>query len=393
MRQQRQWSQEINLIGKLGDRIEYVLGGFYFQKKAREVDNTALTIVLPSDVPIDLAPGLSVPAFGVNVETLLKYRHRSTSKALFGQVTYQATDQFSIAGRLRYTWDKKELDQTDPVLRSPTARFGQMTWMATARYEWTDDLSTYARAATGYKSGGFNARTGGPAFDPEKVLSYEVGLKSEFFDRRVRLNLAAFHMRYKDLQVSQFEAGTTGANSVTVNAGKATYTGVEAELAARLTDSLMLSRNIGYVDRKFKRYLFRDLVNDTIVDIAHRARFGYSAATTANAGLDYTFPKFSSGSLSARIDYTYRSRIYFHPVDAIAPFNRAISDGPLSTFDGRLTLSNLKAGNADLSIALWGKNLINKNYLLSGIDFGALGFAAISYAEPRSWGIDLRARF
>lgn len=392
-RRQHQWSQEINLIGKVGERLEYVLGGFYFREKAREVDNSNLSIIIPTEFPIDLAPGISIPAFGVNIGTLLAYRHVSTSKALFGQASYELTDRLSVTGGLRYTWDKKELDQTDPVLRKESVSAERLTWMGTAKYEFNQNVSTYARVATGYKSGGFNARTGGPAFDSEKVTSYEIGLKSELFDRRVRLNLAGFHTRYRDLQVSQFEAGSTGANSVTVNAGKATYTGIEAELAARVTDSLTLTGNIGYVDRKFKEYLFRDPVTDQVIDVANMARFSYSSATTANAGVEYAFPSFGFGQLTARLDYNYRGKIYFHPLDIISPLNREIADGSASTFDGRLILSDIKVGATDLSLSLWGKNLTNRKYLLSGIDFGSLGFATVSYAEPRTWGLDLRARF
>lgn len=391
-RKQHQWSQEVNLIGQIGDRFDYVLGAFYFQEKAQEVDNANLTIVIPSD-PIPLAPGLSVPAFGVNISTLLDYRHRSTSKALFGQATYKLTDRLSFTGGLRYTWDEKKLDQSDPVTRSVKADFRRMTWLATAKYDFSDDWSAYGRIATGYKSGGFNARTGGPAFAPEKVMSYEIGMKSELFDRRVRFNLAAFHTRYKDLQVSQFEAGTTGANSVTANAGKASYTGIEAEAQVQITHALTLSGNIGYVDRKYDEYLFRDPLTDQLVDVAKEARFVYSASTTANVGIDYRFPDLGFGKLATRIDYSYRSRIYFHPIDALAPFNRQLSDGGVSTFDGRLMLSDIKVANTELSISLWGKNLTNEDYLLSGIDFGSLGFGVVTFAEPRTWGVDLVARF
>jgi iron complex outermembrane receptor protein len=389
---QQQWSQELNLIGKIGDKFDYVLGAFLFEETARQRDFAELTFVIPVEDPIDLGP-VTIPAVGLNFDTLLQYRHRSRSQAVFGQSTWQVSNRFSVTGGLRYTWDQKKLDVTDPAVVSGEARFHQLTWMANAKYDFSDDVSAYGRVATGYKSGGFNARSASQSFDPEKVISYELGLKSELFDRRVRLNLAAFHTRYRDLQVSQFEAGSSGANSVTVNAGRATYTGVEAELLARVTPNLTLSGNIGYVDRKYKTYLFRDPDTDELVNIASTARFSYSASTTANAGVEYAFPTFGIGRLSARLDYNYRSRVYFHPVDALAPFNSQIADCPASTLDGRLTLSELKIGGAEASIALWGKNITNTEYLLSGIDFGPLGFANVTFAEPRSWGIDLRVRF
>ncbi|MDT0577088.1 TonB-dependent receptor [Croceicoccus sp. F390] len=392
-RKQHQWSQELNLVGKAGSNLEYVLGAYYFKEKAQERDKVNLTILIPLDDPIELAPGITTPAFGVNISTLLDYRHKSESKALFGQATYQLADRLSITGGLRYTWDKKTLNQTEAIINNAEADFGQLTWLGTAKYDFSNDISSYVRVATGYKSGGFNPRGGGNAFDPEKVTSYEAGLKTELFDRRIRLNLAGFHTIYKNLQVSQFEAGSTGANSITVNAGKATYTGVEAEFVARLTNSLTFSANGGYVDRDYKEYLFRDPVTDELVNLADEARFNYSASTTATAGLEYRFPNFDFGSLKARLDYDYRSRIYYHQLDIIAPFNKVLSDGGVSTLNGRMTLSDIMLPSADMSVALWVKNLTDEDYLLSGTDFGSLGFGIISFAEPRTWGLDLTVKF
>lgn len=392
-RKQHQWSQEINVIGNIGEKMEFVLGGFYFMEKARELDHSWLTIVIPTDDPIDLGPGLSIPAFGVNVATILDYSHKSESKALFGQTTYHLTDRFSVTGGLRYTWDKRTLNQREDHVYDARVKYGQLTWMANAKYDLTDDVSAYVRVSTGYNSGGFNPRGSGNAFLPEKVTSYEAGVKAEMLDNRVRLNLAGFHTVYRDMQVSQFEAGSDGATSVTVNAGKARYTGVEAELLAQLAKGLTLSANAGYVDRKFKEYIIRDPETDQLVNMADVARFGYSASTTVNTGLEYQFPHLGFGQLTARVDYNYRSRMYFHPLDILAPFNKYISDKGVSTFDGRVTLSEVELHGAQMSVAVWGKNLTNKDYLLSGIDFGDLGFASISYAEPRTWGVDVTVRY
>lgn len=392
-RRQHQLSQEINLIGNIGDGFEYVLGAFYFQEKSYERDHSQLSLVIPLDDPIPLGPGISTPAFGVNIDTLLEYRHKSESRAIFSQGTYRLTDRLNVTGGLRYTWDERILHQSAATIVDANAKYGQLTWMVNAKYDFTDDISGYGRVATGYKAGGFNPRGSSTSFGPEKATSYELGLKSEFFDNRVRFNLAGFYTVYRDMQVDQFEAGTTGATSVTVNAGKADYTGIEAEVLARITPDFTLSANAGYVDRSYKEYLFRDPLTDTLVDMADVARFSYSASSTANVGLEYRFPRLGIGALSARLDGNYRSRVYYHPLDALAPFNKEISDGGISTLDGRITLSEIELGGAQMRLALWGKNLTDERYLLSGIDFGALGFAIVSFAEPRTWGVDLTVRF
>lgn len=83
-------------------------------------------------------------------------------------------------------------------------------------------------------------------------------------------------------------------------------------------------------------------------------------------------------------DCSYRSRVYYHPLDRLAPFNREISDKGLSIDDTRVTFSEIEFGDTQAALALWGKNITNRHYQYAGIDFGRLGFAISSYAEPRT---------
>ena len=392
-RGQKQFSQELNLLGKIGSKVEFVLGGFYFKEKAHENNPQQLTLVMPAPAPVDLGNGVITNQMGISIPAQLNYRHTSESRAVFGQVTFRPTDKLSLTGGLRYTEDRKHLDQTASIARNNHAKFSQINWAVSADYKFSDDILGYLRVTTGYKSGGFNPRSVGGSFDPEKIISYEAGLKTELLDRRLRLNLTAFHARYKDLQVSQFMAGSGGAYSITVNAGKATYTGVEAEILAMPTEGLTLNASVGYVDRKYKTFMIRDSKTNELINVAKEAHFGYSASTTANAGIQYETPIENVGKLLARLDWTYRSRIYFHPLDRLNPFNQGMSDGPAGRFDARLALSDIDLGPTHATVALWGKNITNKNYLYSGIDFGSLGFAGVIYAEPRTYGVDVKFDF
>ncbi|MGV3480855.1 MAG: TonB-dependent receptor domain-containing protein [Sphingobium sp.] len=197
-------------------------------------------------------------------------------------------------------------------------------------------------------------------------------------------------LRWAFLQVQQFLAGTGGAASTTVNAAKATYTGIEAELQALVTTGLTVEASVGYTDRKYKKFLFVDPVTGVVGDISDIAKFQYSAATTANLGVQYETPVGDLGKLSARADWTYRSKIYWHPVN---PFNEEIADKGAGLLSARLTLSEIALGGSQASISLWGKNLTKKDYLLSGIDFGSLGFAGVMYGDPRSYGVELALKF
>ncbi len=392
-RGQRQWTQELNLIGKIGDNVDFVLGGFYFREVAHESNPTFLTYILPSPTPIEAAPGVFVDSYGVNLASNFDYRFKSKSKALFGQVTARLSDRLSATGGLRYTRDDRFLRQSEPYTRKLNRNFEKLNWAATLDYRWNDDIMTYARVATGYKAGGFNARSQNDGFAPEDLTSYEIGVKSELFDRRLRFNLTAFHADHRDVQVGQFLAGSGGSVGITVNAGKAEYNGIEAEWTALIGERLTITGNIGYVDRKYKSFIIRDPATDSLVDIAKTARFIYSAGTTANVGAEYRFGDIGIGSLSARLDYSYRGRTYFHSTTILNPFNDVLADGKVGLLDGRVTLADIQMAGGKAQISGWARNITNKDYLLGAVDFGSLGFGTVGYAQPRTYGIDLRMGF
>lgn len=396
-RHQRQFSQEFNLIGSIGDEFDYVLGAYYFRERATEDNPQGFTLVLPSPVPIPIAPGVELNSFGVNAGSVLSYRHISRSIAAFGQATWKPAaldSRLSITGGVRYTEDKKHLIQSSPMPPAPrdlTRKFSKVNWLANIAYDWSDDVMTYVRASTGYKAGGFNARAADDiGFDPEDLTSYEIGFKSELFDRRVRLNVAAFHAIYDNLQVQQFLAGTGGASSTTVNAAKATYTGIEAEIMARIADGFTIDGSIGYTDRKYKKFMFVDPLTGVESDISDIAKFQYSVSTTANVGAQYETPIGNAGNFIARVDWSYRSKVYWHPVN---PFNDAIADKGVGLLNARLSLADIPVGASKATVSLWGKNLTKEEYMLSGIDFGGLGFAGVMYGDPRTYGVEVGFKF
>jgi iron complex outermembrane receptor protein len=378
-RHQHQWSQELNLIGKVGTAFEYVLGAYYFKEKAQEINPQAFSIVTPAG---------ATPRV-----TQLAYATQSATRALFAQGTWHVTDRFSLTGGVRYTWDRKKLDQVAPVVRSPSARFHKFNWSATVDYKFDEGIMAYVRVATGYKAGGFNARSLDSGYKPEDLTSYEVGLKTELFDRRLRFNTALFYADHKNLQVGSFRAGAGGATSVTTNAGKARYKGIELEVNAVPVDGLTAYATFGYVDRKYKEYIFFNTATGRDVDIADIARFAYSAPTTLTTGVQYEFPRFRFGKLAARLDYNYLSKRYFGPNPLTQPFQKQIAAPARGLFDVRLTLSEIALGPGSASLSLWGKNVTDRKYKLIGIDFGQLGFAGNVFGEPATWGADLAFRF
>ncbi|OCC23460.1 TonB-dependent receptor [Croceicoccus estronivorus] len=391
-RSQKQFTQEVNLLGNIGSSVDFVLGAYYFREVVHDANPTNFTLILPSGAPIEAAPGVFVNSFGVNLATDTVYRHKSRSRALFGQVTGHLTDRLSLTAGLRYTRDDKHLDQTVPFVRQLDRSFDKVNWAVSADYKVNDDIMAYARVATGYKAGGFSARAANDGFEPENLTSYEVGIKSELFDRRLRFNTAVFYTDLKDIQRSQFLAGSGGTISNVVNAGHARYIGVEAEAAAAVTDELTLTANFGYIDRKFLEFDLLDPATDELVDISDSARFFGSASTTLAASAEYRTP-LSFGELTARLDYSYRTRVYYTTTALVNPYHEDISDGPVGLLDARLTLSDIEMAGGKLSIAGWVKNVTNEAHQQWGVDFGSLGFAYANYAEPRTWGIELKVSY
>lgn len=385
-RKQHQFSQELNLIGKAGDSFDYVVGAYYFREKAHEDNPQYFTLV-------QNIPGLGLA--GINLANRLDYSTQSESTALFGQGTYRFTEQLSFTGGLRYTWDERKLIQRDPLERQLSRSFSKLNYAATLTFQATPDVMAYARVASGYKAGGFNARSVNDGYDPENVTNYELGIKSEFFDRRMRFNGSVFYSDLKGKQITQFVAGTGGAASQTINAGRVAFKGVEAELQALPFDGLQLNAAVGYTHRKFKELLAVDPTDNTVKNYADIAHLGQAPTTTLSAGAQYSIKDVAGGTLSFRLDYAYKSKQYYNiiPGSPFSPFDAQIAAPGYGLFDGRIMLADVPLGRTEASVTLWGKNLTSKVYRAGGIDFGALGYAMNIYGEPRSYGLDVRFKF
>ncbi|MGD9598253.1 MAG: TonB-dependent receptor [Steroidobacteraceae bacterium] len=382
---QFQYSEELQLLGSTG-QWSYVLGAFYFFERSAEFNHQRFTFVLPGgQAALNLAPP---SIFGGETESI----------AGFGQVSYRPPSldgRLELTGGLRHTQDDKKFFNEAFPGAPGSKSFSNTSWLASANYAFTNDVMAFARVSTGYKAGGFSPRS--PflsAFKPEEATAYELGLKAEWFQRRLRTNLSLFQTDYKDLQVQQFQSGTGGSVGYTVNAAEATFRGVELEIVAVLAEGLTLDASYGYTDPKYDRYLFRDPQTDVISDVADQARFSALAKYNLHVGAEYVFRPFSVGRVSARLDWSEQAERYFYPLDYINIFNEQVKDPGSENLRARLALSGMPLGdNATWEIALWGDNLTDHDNVGYGIDFGGLGFGGLFYTEPRRYGVDVRLKF
>ncbi len=386
---QSQFSQEFQLLGKSG-RWSYVAGLYYFREKVAEHNVSIITF--------PLAGGQA----GLNLSPETYYDGVSKSLALFGQVSFQASAPLELTLGARYTVDKRRIHQDNPVSiggaaldREGHSKFDNFSFNGTVKYRWSPAFMTYARIGTGYRSGGFNGRATSPndpfAYRPEKATSYEAGFKSDLLDRRLRINGTVFHTIYKDLQVAQFAGVFSGS---TRNAS-AKYTGFELELTAKPVSAVGLDASLGYVKPRYKQFPYPDPASPgTLKNYADQAYFPYVPNWSVHLGGDYTVP-LDFGRLILRGDYSYSSKRHFFALSLpnANPLNEAIRDPGQNLLSARLSLSDVNLGSSKLEASVFGENLLNDQLRTSGIDFGSLGFAGVTYGMPRRWGVEVKLDF
>jgi iron complex outermembrane receptor protein len=421
-RRHKQFSQEIEISGDT-DSLDWVVGGFYFWEKGSEDSNQNSGFILDTNTVFSANFGALGPAFiaanparyrMVQTRARLAYTTTAESTAAYGQFTFYPGGRDSglrLTAGGRYTWDAKRMQRFQngaaPLAAPETgdAKFSKFTWNLTAGYDVADGINVYARAATGYRSGGFNsmdpAITGTNqlgSFDPEKVTSYEVGLKSELFDRRLRFNIAAYHNIYDDLAVlgPVIDAPVGVFATRIFNAGKVVYNGVEVETQAILSDNFSLDGSLGYIDIKYKEFLAGRSPTPGLpaINIASIATPGYTSPLTANAALNVQFPlNWGNATVRGRVGYTHEDGKYSFSNPVGSPFNEALKGDDRDLIDVQLGIDGIPLGTGEGEVRLWVKNLTNAKDFTRGTDFGALGFATGYYADPRTYGITLGAKF
>jgi iron complex outermembrane receptor protein len=385
----RQVSQEFNLTGHF-DRFEGVLGLFYF----KEHETSLINATTP--------PSAATPAPRAIFLQVEPDAH-ARSQAVFAQGTYHFTDALSMTAGIRYTEDRKELDQVFsrsslnpatpglvfpgfPFIANSTRNFAATTPKIGLEWQATPSALLYASATRGFKSGGTNyaaSNTLALSFAPEKIWSYEAGAKTEWFDRRLRVNLSAFKYDYTDLQVqSLISPGVTSIG----NAASATVRGLEIETTAKPTSGLLLTANYSLLDATYDRFTNAAVPTALIPYVAGSPRYIAATGTfDASGNRLNAAPKSSfsasaqferpvaSGNVFVRGEYYWQDRVYYDPS------NVSIMSQP------SYSLVNASIGyrsDQKWSIQLVGKNLADKQYLIT---VGANGLAPSGLAgSPRT---------
>lgn len=255
-----QFTQELRLTSPGGETIDYVAGLYYFNKEQNRDFTRILDLYGLGAVPV---PGLAT------ISLINNFTFSNESYAAFGQATWNASDTFRLSLGLRYNHEEVEIDQTIDALpgtipeavpgRSQARRTDEdLSYRLIAEFDIAEDAMIYASAARGYKGPGANTLPSGtsaskPIIDPEIPYAYELGIKSQWLDNRLRLNAAVFHTTFKDFQTSVSD-GEVPPTFFLDNAGELETQGLELELSAQLTENLGLMGSMAWIQAEFTDY-------------------------------------------------------------------------------------------------------------------------------------------
>ena len=388
-----QFTQELRLNGEAGDGLlDFTLGGYYFSSNG-----------------VSGARVYSSPI----INWINKDPVTSRSKSLFGHVELHPVENLTFTGGIRYTKDRKvyKFGRLDPVTLLPLGGANDplglgplnsappaiydghsFDYQLGANYRFSDQLMAYANFSTGYKGGGTNPRPftvyQAVSFNPERVKAYEVGLKSDFLHRRLRLDAAAFLNKYQDIiliDTNGYPGTATDPHffflsAVPFNAGDADVKGVEFEATIEPVDGLTFHGSLSYLD-----FQYASLAADALasgVGIGNKAP--YTPSWNWSADVAYKIPLANGASITPRFYADYTGS-YF-----ALPENKPTDFIPSRTMlNANITFTSAKA---DWEFVAGVTNLTDKHYFFAAFD-NTSDNVSKSVGAPREFYVTARKNF
>lgn len=325
-------------------------------------------------------------------------------KAGFLHGVYHITDKLNFTGGLRYTDERKTytFSRQDIPYGTPTSFWGvnglleetnehssHLDYRAALDYDWTEGLMTYAQVSTGFRGGGFNPRPSAPSeirpFAPETLTAYELGIKSQFFDNRIRINGDVFYEKYKDIQLDarELDPVTAFPETIHTNAGAARIEGVELEVEALLFEGFTVNGEFGYTDFRYTDLgaaagLSGGPTLDTVPVLTPKVKY--------SIGAEYKIPTPDAyGQFSLHADWAWQAHEFNDAANS-----PALEVGAYGIANARLnwlmpdkkwqiSLASTNLGN---HFFFYGKSYISGDGQIKGIP-----------APPREWTVSVRRLF
>lgn len=420
---QRQFSQEVRLASKGNRTVDYVVGAYYFWQLvkgygATRYGSAAALWNLPT-VNQTIA-NAALDGFEANSTSTPETR----TFALFAQTDWHLSDALTLTTGLRWSHEKKSgtfsqfwvdgadlsafttaqvtainaiRTQFNPVTNFST-RFtdNSLSGVVTLNWKVAPDANLYANYSRGNKSGGLNLTalpTGiSPDVAPEKVDAFELGLKSQFLDRRATFNAAAFWTEISDYQTAITEQvpNTVNVRQYIANIPKVRSRGIEGDLAFRTSDNLSFNASASYTDAKYVRYAnapqaVENLNLGGIQDLSGKPlsgvpKFSWSVGTDGSAPL---------GDLGGRTLSVYAHADYAHR----SSFNTSATNSIWAQVPG-FGIANVRLGlktdDGLWDLSVWARNLFDKDYFLN-LSAANTGVVSAQVGEPRTYGVDRKS--
>lgn len=392
----RQVSQEFRLASPREDQLNWI-GGLHFFREDLSIDSTRAAL-----------PNALNNQFYEN--SVVKQDTRSY--AGFGSATYAFNDDWKLTAGLRYTSEEKSIDlnrvgttagattftnttqwwkrsSVSTPFGNPRAvqndanRWNEWTYDLTPEYKISDNARVYFKYSKGFRSGGYNSGATSQAsvsvLEPEYLKAYEVGIKSELFNRKLNLNASVFYYDYTDVQVNTVLASGTGTVSTQLNGANATAYGAEFEAEALPTDRLHLQGSLGLLEARYDEYKTAN------ADYSGN-QFGRSPHLTAALAADYRIPLDGGAAIVFSTDWTGKSKFYF---STSAQSN--YEQGQKGYAVGNVQVSYV-APKEKYRVSLYGKNITDRDYL-TAINPGVTGLNTYVLGDPRMVGVSVTTRW
>jgi iron complex outermembrane receptor protein len=410
----QQWSDEVQL-NYTSEKLHATVGALWFHSKDSAGGPAGTQNTLSATV---------IPASGViPIGNKGEYQNSATSLAAYAQIEYKFTPQLEVVAGARITHDRKKGTFTfnsiipatgavtpDTVLTPPEFRQTKPSFLIGLNWTPNDDTLVYAKFSNSFVSGG---TTGGLPYQAETARSFEIGIKADFLDNRLRTNLAVFHVDYNHFQQAQSTSATASAAlalpiltalygvdvataalpklSVFVgDQGKVRAKGFELEVTAAPTHGLTLGGSLSYIKISYPFVEPAVLAaNGGRLDVAARPEW-----TGSLWGSYETQPLFGETTLSLRADAFYQGGMTLaaNPLIQINKYNRGAErvDGYF-TVNGRIALKRIPIGPVSGELALWGKNLTDRKDITTAL-FTPFSTSA-NYVPARTFGVDMSIEF
>ncbi len=423
---QRQFSQELRLASKGNRTLDYVVGAYYFWQTVRGYGATRYGSAAPLWF---LGASNPVTNAAINGYEVNAYSEPKTKTiAAFGQTDWHITPALTLTTGLRFTHEEKNgtfqqwVADAPDISAFPTAvqvtivgirnnfnkvvplyetsfNDNSLSGLVSLSYKVTPDVLVYATYSRGNKSGGLNltqlpGTITDPTVRPEKVNAYEVGLKSQFLDRRGTLNIAGFWTEIGDYQTAITDVDPTPPNvtrQYIANIPKVRSRGVEGDFRFSASDYFAFNASASYTEATYVTYtnapVAPELHGIVAQDLSGKQlpgvpKFAYSVGADANLPLA-ELGGHEVGAY-AHVDWSYRSS--FNTSSSNSAWGQI---GAFGLLNGRI---GLKTDDGLWDASVWVKNALDKNYYLS-LSPAATGLVTGQVGEPRTIGATLRTKF